>query len=455
MSHLYGSGGGRSVGIGPRTSGAGRLDSLTGLRFFAAAVVFLHHSFDLTAGTLREALLVLFGHGRAGVSFFFLLSGFVLAWSMRPGDRPLAFYRRRFSRIWPAYAVAAVAGVAVSLWFDHRIVSVGRLLANLTMTQSWVPAKDWYFSTNLVGWSLSCEALFYLTFPLYASRVLRLRAGQAAALAGLLLSGILALGLVLRSDIGLAGGYALPDGPAIWLVYVFPGVRMMEFVLGIALVALFRSGSLPRIPVALAWSSLGAGWVLSATVPASLAVVAVTVVPFCLLILAYAGRDVDAPGTTLWSSRTLVWLGEISFCFYLVHQLVIRVFVSEAGRPWLAASTGVRSLKVLALIAVVSLVAAWLLHVAVEKPCDRFLRGGREALSATEPVAPPRTSAGPPAHATAFSPRVVRDLPPLPPLPAVSHRPVPRPRSVERRLPPLHAATVERPAVFLEVPSRS
>ena len=68
-----------------RPAGPSRLDSLTGLRFFAAGIVFMHHSFELTTGTLREALLAVFGHGRAGVSFFFVLSGFVLAWSARPG----------------------------------------------------------------------------------------------------------------------------------------------------------------------------------------------------------------------------------------------------------------------------------------------------------------------------------------------------------------------------------
>jgi peptidoglycan/LPS O-acetylase OafA/YrhL len=352
-----------------------RLDSLTGLRFFAAGIVFLHHGFELTTGTLRESLQLVFGHGRAGVSFFFLLSGFVLAWSMQKNDRKTSFWRRRFARIWPAYAVAAVAGYLVSMHWDGRPFSLGRLAANLAMVQAWLPHKDWYFSTNAVGWSLSVEAFFYLTFPFYARYIVRLPARRALALAGVLLGGMLALAVWFRGDITLIHGYQLPDADALWIIYVLPAVRILEFLLGITLVALIRQAAMPRIPVSLAWLSLGASWALASQVPASFAVVSVTVVPFCLLILAYAQTDVAAPGTTVWSRPTMVFLGNVSFCFYLVHQLVIRVFATEVGPGWLVASTGVRSLKVLALLFVVSLVAAWLLHALVEKPFEKLLRG--------------------------------------------------------------------------------
>jgi peptidoglycan/LPS O-acetylase OafA/YrhL len=358
-----------------RSARPARLDSLTGLRFFAAGIVFLHHGFELTTGTLREAMLAVFGHGRAGVSFFFLLSGFVLAWSMQPGDRATSFWRRRFARLWPAYAVATVAGYVVCRYFDGRPFSLERLAANLAMVQSWIPAKDWYFSVNAVNWSLSVEAFFYLTFPLYAAAILRMRAGQAMVLAGVLFGGILTAALLVGRDLVLGGGWMLPDAPAIWVLYVSPAVRILEFLLGIVMVTLVRRGALPRVPVALAWSALAVGWVVAGKVPASFAVVAVTVLPFCLLILAYAQTDVAAPRTTLWSSRGLVFLGNISFCFYLVHQLVMRVFVVEVGPAWLSVSTGVRSLKVLILVLAVSLVAAWLLHVCVEKPGERLLRG--------------------------------------------------------------------------------
>lgn len=363
-----------------------RLDSLTGLRFFAAGIVFLHHAFELTTGTLREALTAVFGHGRAGVSFFFLLSGFVLAWSMQPGDRATSFWRRRAARLWPAYAVATLAGYLVSRFWDGRFFSLERLAANLAMVQAWIPAKDWYFSVNSVNWSLSVEAFFYLTFPLYARSIMRMRARAAFTLAGALLAGMALVALVFGGDIVLKGGWQLPASPGVWIVYISPAVRIMEFVLGIVLVSLLRKGALPRVPVSLAWISLAVAWVAAGKVPAGFAVVAVTVVPFCLLILAYAQTDVATPQSTFWSSKRLVFLGNISFCFYLVHQLVLRVFTAEVGRDWLAVSSGVRSLKVLVLVLAVSLVAAWLLHTLVEKPMEKVLRGRSQRAAA--PTAP-------------------------------------------------------------------
>ncbi|MCU1669256.1 MAG: mycarose O-acyltransferase [Blastococcus sp.] len=365
-----------------------RLHSLTGLRFLAAFMVFMSHCFPLGTGTFRQALLGVFGQGRAGVSFFFILSGFVLAWSMTPGDNARSFWGRRLARLWPAYAVAAVAGYLVGRWVDHRYFSLEGLARNLVMIQSWTPAKSVYFSINSVNWSLSAEAFFYLTFPLYARPILNLTARKAAVLGGVLFTAIWAVGVPFVDKIPLGGGFVLPDNTAIWLVYVCPAVRVLEFMLGIVLVALVRRAALPRVPAAVAWVSAAVAWGAASVLPVSFGAVAVTVLPFCLLIISYSQTDVVAPRSTLWSSRTLVWLGNVSFCFYLVHQLVLRVFTTKAGTSWLAVGGGMRTLKSIAFVFVVSLTTAWLLHVLVEKPCERVLRGLRSPGRATRPLPP-------------------------------------------------------------------
>ena len=78
------------------------LGSLTGLRFVAALLVFGRHALLLFAGTpVAGVASVVLLPASAGVSFFFVLSGFVLAWCHRSEDSPRSFYRRRFARIYP------------------------------------------------------------------------------------------------------------------------------------------------------------------------------------------------------------------------------------------------------------------------------------------------------------------------------------------------------------------
>src|SRR5689334_3276648 len=107
-----------------------RLPSLTGLRFYAALLVFLSHV-ALPMATIRliaddkveyTLLWLVRPGGGLGVTFFFVLSGFILTWSARPSDTARAFWRRRAAKIIPSYLVAwvlamvLVAGAATTLW---------------------------------------------------------------------------------------------------------------------------------------------------------------------------------------------------------------------------------------------------------------------------------------------------------------------------------------------------
>ena len=86
--------------VGTSQQGIG-LPRLTGLRWYAALLVFLYHA--ETFVPIR--LLRPFNFGTVGVTFFFVLSGFVLTWSTRPDLPASTFYRRRFARIYPSYFV--------------------------------------------------------------------------------------------------------------------------------------------------------------------------------------------------------------------------------------------------------------------------------------------------------------------------------------------------------------
>jgi peptidoglycan/LPS O-acetylase OafA/YrhL len=90
-----------------RTEKAGTLEGLTGIRFFAAMGVVLFHVGYTPVARLSPLLGAVSGHGYAAVGLFYVLSGFVLAYTYA-GRRPdvRAFYVARFARVYPLYLLA-------------------------------------------------------------------------------------------------------------------------------------------------------------------------------------------------------------------------------------------------------------------------------------------------------------------------------------------------------------
>src|SRR4051794_4005435 len=138
-----------------RPTGLSRLPSLTGMRWVAAVLVFGEHILEkylaphfavsqvVESGSWR---LLKFA-GAWGVTFFFMLSGFVLAWSARPGDRKLDFWRRRLAKIYPNHLVTMVVAVLLALAVGIG-VTPGQLVAHLTLTQAWLPDSGVLFALN-------------------------------------------------------------------------------------------------------------------------------------------------------------------------------------------------------------------------------------------------------------------------------------------------------------------
>ena len=145
----------------------GQLDALTGLRFVAALAVFVHHIGNKFGMPHVRGCL-----GALAVSFFFVLSGFILTYVYhgrldRAGVK--RFYFTRWARIWPLHFVCLLLVLFVAgRW--HLITRDGgllQLLLNGTLLQSWIPFRTYVFSFNGVSWSISTELFFYLMFPLF------------------------------------------------------------------------------------------------------------------------------------------------------------------------------------------------------------------------------------------------------------------------------------------------
>ena len=346
-----------------------RLGTLTGLRFFAAlAVVCCHVGAQFTD---RESLTVLAGYGYVGVSFFFMLSGFVLTWSASDGTAR-RFLWMRFCRVWPLQFVMTVVAFTV-LAAEEKVTGPLGHLAQVLLLQAWSPRQGVYFGGNGVSWSLSCEMFFYLTFPLVIGPLSRLRARGLAVTAA-----VTVVALAVAPPI--ANDLHVPGELTYWLFFVFPPYRFGEFLLGMVLARALTLGlrvARPGLCTLIATGGLALVlWRLTTfTVRTGSAVarpfVALLALPlFALLLTAAATSDLDGTRTGLnwWLPLRL---GEWSFALYLVHK---PLFLLTSTWGWWPSSGGLAGALDGAAFVTLAVALAAALHYLTERPIERWLR---------------------------------------------------------------------------------
>jgi len=342
--------------------------SLTGLRWVAALAVFMYHLRNLQYldGAPQQFLSSVFGGASAAVSLFFVLSGFVLAWSHREHTAILAVWVRRLARIWPLHLVCFLAAmlVGLTLYPAIRTSDASAGIANIFLVSAW--RADWWQAGNPVSWSLVCEAFFYLAFPLLF-RMLR-PASQRV---------LWAVAAVAVTLVWLAP-VVVPLMPGALSSYTFPPARLPEFCLGMVLAMLMRYRAFVGSPIWLALVVSAAGCVAAAVDPANpLSYAAFTIVGFGMLLTSLA-RAALTGRVGFLGHPLLVKLGNVSFAFYLIHLVTLQAVIGAASR-WGFNSLGAP----LALIAmVISLTAAVALHYGVERP---FLRVFSPSLLGASP----------------------------------------------------------------------
>lgn len=384
-----------------------RLESLTGLRWFAALAVFTLH---VNIFVPLPVIGPLAGFGGTGVAFFFVLSGFVLTWTATHGDTPGRFYGRRFARIWPLLLVTTVLSIGVAHGFDF-LTGSDALFATLTSLvglQAWFPGGI-LNAPNPVAWSLSCEAFFYAVFPFIIRPVLRL---GLRGLAWLALAAAAATWGV-RQWLFLAhpelNVFTVTGSDTGLFATMSPIARLGEFVLGMAVAAAVRRGW--RSPVGLRPAGavlavfIGGLW-LWAEHPEWSGVIPYDVsnplgAPlFALLIAAAATRDVRPAKdrTPLLAGRALTTLGMWSYAFYLVHFTVIYAVVwALEGKPGQGPGGPPAAewahLWPAAVALAASIAAAGLLYRLVEHPLERRLRATLSPPRTARPTPAPRPTA--------------------------------------------------------------
>jgi peptidoglycan/LPS O-acetylase OafA/YrhL len=368
--------------VGEKHADEGRLRGIEGLRALAAVSVLLFHVHRYAAPDGQPANLgplnQIFENLRAGVTLFFVLSGFLLyrvfaaaALRGRPMPSVRRYLRNRALRIMPAYWVILIA---VSIVFQRQLL--GRpleLLANLLLVQNYVPSYT-IGGAEGVGivpaWSLVVEVSFYLVLPVLGYiAVRRARGGHAITAAFVPVIAMFVLGLGAKawartmdeSDSLTVWNYALPTH-ADW------------FAAGMAVAVALVLHEDGRLPLRRSW--LGAAAVAAAIFAAASVKLhnggelnpleqQTPNAVFFALVLAFVVLSSSETRTVRWLSlRPIVFLGLASYSLFLVHDPIIRGF-----REWGLTFGGTAGFGLnVALIGGVAVACASISYLCVERP---------------------------------------------------------------------------------------
>jgi peptidoglycan/LPS O-acetylase OafA/YrhL len=362
---------------------------LTSLRFFGSLAVFFFHAIDVCK---REAQTVVFGSASA-VSLFFVLSGFILVYIYQkklPELGTWGFYAKRIARLWPLHFVCLI----LVLIFQNGVLTYpqmtdsrefwAKLGLNLVMLHNLVPSADWALSFNGVSWFVGTEFCFCLLFPLLA------RGGKKSI--GLIW---LATFLMLASGLTVANRILATNPEWLESIYIMiqcnPLFRLFEFTSGMLVGYIVLGGNrLPSGRLRFVWHTLFEAIAIAfLVISLHQGPLAQWLFRFCseqgwrttVAWLGKGGSSLPASMVLIWvlaSSRgplaallsqpLLVFLGKLSFSFYMIHSLILHVIVKLCPPE---ESPTVMILGGLAL----SIAAASLLNLLVENPFRSLLVG--------------------------------------------------------------------------------
>jgi len=289
------------------------IKSLQSLRFAFALMIFLHHSaFNLAS------------FGAFPVSFFLILSGFVMMKGYGNRIDSISyddFIKRRVLRIYPTHLLCLIIAIVVKFIISAPI-EWWKTLPCLFLLQAWIPDSSFYFAGNSVSWYLSVILFCYFMFPIFVKVVKK----HLWTLWG----SFLLIYCVLV--------FVLPKSYQHAVLYINPFLRSFDFICGMTLYSLLGKTRLVNLTTRIKTYSIRNKTILEVgaiVVPFLFVFVSerfqsVTSysinwwLPSLLLIMVFSTMDGDGGLITKLLSRSpLVFLGSISFAFYMLHISVL------------------------------------------------------------------------------------------------------------------------------------
>lgn len=312
---------------------------LTSLRFFFALAVFLSH---ISISKEYPTVMRWFSEGFIGVGFFFVLSGFILAYNYQDkilsGYSFKSFYLARFARIYPVHFLTLLIALFIISAEQNRF------FYQLFLIQSWSWNKQIFFSLNATSWSISTEAFFYACFPFL-----------------ILLKRWIWIPFIILITAILAVNFFVPKGSQHYILYINPAMRTADFILGIMLFHVFKRTNIKvnTWHEILAIVILAIFFYFHRSLPISYRFSIYYWIP--ILVVLFTFSKSSGILSKILANKFWVYLGEASFSFYLLHFLVIKIIPANTVKGSLIAFS-------------VTLILSALCFTFYEKPVNNMIR---------------------------------------------------------------------------------
>jgi peptidoglycan/LPS O-acetylase OafA/YrhL len=362
------------------------LRALTGLRFVAALHVLTYHALFtfsrfgdrvLPSSILGNVCRSFLASGYVSVDFFFVLSGFVLAYAYLDSESQSLvtstrrFWLARFARIYPMHAVGVLLTLPLFILGSHEARASSFTIArggarqvaiSLSLLQAWFPRH--VFDLNGPAWSLSAETFFYACFP-FLARVFVRRNTRALMVIATLSWFIAIVPPILLRDHKIIEG--VPQDEAGMILLFNPLLHLANFAIGVATGILFlRRPKMQHARVIAVASASTIVIVLTCSdrIPFALLHNGLCDPLWALLIFAMASSSARLP---MFSSAWMWTLGRASYALYVIHKPIFFWLAREVkSATWV-------SVQGVALYALGSIGLSIVLWRLIEEPLRRKL----------------------------------------------------------------------------------
>lgn len=336
-----------------------KISQITFTRFIAAmAIVISHFNKELFLYKI-DYISNIFLKANVGVSYFFILSGFIMIVAYHRKDKIefLDYYKNRFARIYPLYVV----GLLLYLITRYSNFTVYKGILYLLGLQSWIPGEAMIL--NFPGWSISVEFLFYLIFPVLYNYFYSKNNKSVWVITVI-------IWIITQVFSNLYAGSSYYQGPhteSHEFLYYFPLMHINEFLAGNLAGIFFIKHSAPKnydIPVVVVFILILLSLVF---VPLFYhnGLMALLFIPLIILISRNNGVL-----TQLFSLKPLEYLGEASYAVYITHIPVL--YILREILKWRKYELTIDNIFWIYMVVVI--ITSILFYQFIEKPSRDYLK---------------------------------------------------------------------------------